>query len=219
MVDKGYFVEENVLSLSECRKVLEQLPSNLLRRGGIRHLMANRLIRDIANENRLVEIASRYLCNSAVAFKATLFNKTGKANWLVPWHQDTALPLERFDSGGDWGSWSTKCGIDYVHAPAWALERIVALRIQLDNADLKSGPLRVIEFSNKYGVLNSEQLNAQVRAGKERVLLTSIGGVIAMSPLLIHASSKAIRNKPRRVLHIEYADSLELGSNIRLAIA
>jgi hypothetical protein len=40
-----------------------------------------------------------------------------------------------------------------------------------------------------------------------------------MRPLLIHASSKARNNEPRRVLHIEYADSLDLAPGIRLAIA
>jgi len=39
-----------------------------------------------------------------------------------------------------------------------------------------------------------------------------------MRPLLIHASSKARSTAARRVLHIEYVDSLELGADIRLAI-
>jgi len=37
--------------------------------------------------------------------------------------------------------------------------------------------------------------------------------------LIIHASSKARNEEPRRVLHIEYADALELGRGIRLAVA
>jgi hypothetical protein len=40
-----------------------------------------------------------------------------------------------------------------------------------------------------------------------------------MRPLLIHSSSKAKLDLPRRVLHIEYADSLDLGHNAQLAIA
>jgi hypothetical protein len=40
-----------------------------------------------------------------------------------------------------------------------------------------------------------------------------------MRPLLIHSSSKVYADMPRRVLHIEYADSLDLGENIRLAVA
>jgi len=40
-----------------------------------------------------------------------------------------------------------------------------------------------------------------------------------MRPLLIHSSPRAISSDPRRVLHIEYADSLELAPGIRLAMA
>jgi hypothetical protein len=43
--------------------------------------------------------------------------------------------------------------------------------------------------------------------------------VLAMRPLLIHSSSKARAPEPRRVLHIEYADSLDLAEGIRLAVA
>ena len=42
--------------------------------------------------------------------------------------------------------------------------------------------------------------------------------MIAMRPLLIHSSSKAKDREPRRVLHIEYADSLDFGSGIKLAV-
>jgi len=44
------------------------------------------------------------------------------------------------------------------------------------------------------------------------------GGVIAMRPLTIRASSKASDGNPRRVLHIEYAATVHLGSGIELAI-
>jgi hypothetical protein len=40
-----------------------------------------------------------------------------------------------------------------------------------------------------------------------------------MRPLLIHASSKSLNQQPRRVLHIEYADPLELAPGIKLAVA
>jgi len=48
---------------------------------------------------------------------------------------------------------------------------------------------------------------------------TPRGGVIAMRPLLIHSSSKAQSVEPRRVLHIEYADSLSMGDGVELAVA
>jgi hypothetical protein len=40
-----------------------------------------------------------------------------------------------------------------------------------------------------------------------------------MRPLLVHASSKAETEHPRRVLHIEYTDSLGMGNGLELAIA
>jgi hypothetical protein len=45
------------------------------------------------------------------------------------------------------------------------------------------------------------------------------GGVIAMRPLLIHASSKIVNDLPRRVLHIEYAQSMMLSADIELAVS
>jgi hypothetical protein len=36
--------------------------------------------------------------------------------------------------------------------------------------------------------------------------------------LILHSSSKGRSENPRRVLHIEYADALELESGIRLAL-
>jgi hypothetical protein len=48
--------------------------------------------------------------------------------------------------------------------------------------------------------------------------VASAGGVVAMRPLVVHASSKASDNQPRRVLHIEYAASVHLGAGIELAI-
>ena len=40
-----------------------------------------------------------------------------------------------------------------------------------------------------------------------------------MRPLLVHSSSKARSGESRRVLHLEYADALELKPVLRLAIA
>ena len=47
--------------------------------------------------------------------------------------------------------------------------------------------------------------------------LVESGGVLAMRPLLVHASSKSTGDAPRRVLHIEYAASPTLGDGLELA--
>jgi hypothetical protein len=63
--------------------------------------MRSPTIRAIAQSSRLLGIAREILGNTAIPFRATLFDKSPAANWLVVWHQDTALPLrERHDLPG-----------------------------------------------------------------------------------------------------------------------
>ena len=181
--------------------------------------MANRAVAALASDPRLLVIARKILGTQAVPFRATLFEKSGRANWLVAWHQDTALPLAHsFDAPG-WGPWSEKAGIRYAHAPAWALSRIVAIRVHLDASTKDNGPLRVIHGSHAAGVLTDREVIEYVRTHSQTDCPVPQGGVLTMRPLLIHASSKARVEDPRRVLHIEYADTLDPAPGIRLAIA
>ena len=49
--------------------------------------------------------------------------------------------------------------------------------------------------------------------------IVSRGGVLAMHPLLIHASSKLLSNDSRRVIHFEYSAALEFEPGMRLRTA
>ncbi|MCM3869443.1 MAG: phytanoyl-CoA dioxygenase family protein [Pyrinomonadaceae bacterium] len=221
MREAGFWIEENVLAKNECVALIDALSHNEERRAraGARHLMSNPAVARVANDQRLLRIAQRALKGEAVPYRATLFEKSGRANWLVVWHQDTALPLvSRFDST-EWGPWSKKTGVNYAHAPAWALSRVVALRVQLDASTEENGPLRIIPDSHTAGVLCDEEVFRMARRHEHVDCLVSQGGVLAMRPLLIHSSSKGRASTPRRVLHIEYAESLMLDEHIRLAVA
>jgi ectoine hydroxylase-related dioxygenase (phytanoyl-CoA dioxygenase family) len=181
--------------------------------------MTNSTVAALAHDERLLALAQSELGSQATPFRATLFEKSGKSNWLVPWHQDTALPLtSSFDVAG-WGPWSKKEGLLYAHAPTWALSRVMALRIHLDASTIENGPLRVVDGSHTTGVLTDKQVLEYARAHSRTDCLVPQGGVLAMRPLLIHSSSKARTPDPRRVLHIEYAESLDLAPGILLAIA
>ena len=221
MKDAGFWIEEGILSGQECISLAGALCERRAGRcrAGARHLMARPAVADVANDPRLLRIARRGLGEAAVPYRATLFEKSGRANWLVVWHQDTALPLaSRFDAR-EWGPWSEKAGILYAHAPAWALARVLALRLHLDASTAENGPLRVIPGSHAAGLLSDEEVFGIARRQEHVACPVSRGGVLAMRPLLIHSSSKAREDAPRRVLHIEYADSLILGEGIRLAVA
>jgi len=221
IIDQGYYIEASVITHSDCDQIARAVDaiSPNIKRAGVRNLMSYPAFREIANESRLLELASELHGSPMVPFKATLFSKTGKANWLVAWHQDTALPLERFEKRDGWGALSRKAGVVYAQAPAPTLARILALRIHLDPSTENNGPLRVLSGSHRFGILNSEQIGAIACETDSVDCLVGKGGVIAMSPLLLHASSKSISDEPRRVLHIEYAETRNLEPGIRLAIA
>jgi ectoine hydroxylase-related dioxygenase (phytanoyl-CoA dioxygenase family) len=188
-------------------------------RAGARHAMQNPHVAQLAADSRLLSLARAVLGPGAVPFRATLFDKSVASNWLVAWHQDTALPLrERKDAAG-WGPWSVKSGIDYAHATAAALARILALRVHLDDLTAANGPLRVVPGTHRQGLLSDADAQRLAHESEPVNCLVARGGVIAMRPLLVHASSKSDHGAPRRVLHIEYAASMQAGDGLELAVA
>lgn len=221
MTNLGYWIEEGILSPDECGALIEELSHSTSKRGraGQRHLMTNAAVAALARSNRLCQIAKKALGNGAIPYRATLFEKAGYANWLVVWHQDTAMPLMAKNDDPSWGPWSMKEGSTYAHAPTWALSRVIALRVHLDASTSANGPLRVIPGSHLAGVLTDDKVAQRARTAHFIECPVPLGGVLAMRPLLIHSSSKSRAAAPRRVLHIEYADGLQLAENIHLAIA
>jgi ectoine hydroxylase-related dioxygenase (phytanoyl-CoA dioxygenase family) len=188
-------------------------------RAGVRHAMKLPGVAAAANGSKLLGIAKDILGGEAVPFRATLFDKSAEANWLVVWHQDTALPLREKKDMAGWGPWSVKEGIVYAHAPADALMRVVALRVHLDESGAANGPLRVLPGTHRAGVLADEEIRALGHEVRAVDCLVTKGGVLAMRPLLVHASSKSQNEMARRVLHIEYATSMTLAEGLELATA
>ena len=74
---------------------LTELVSDLRRsdwprsRAGIRHAMKLPSVMKAAHDSRLLGIARLALGQDAFPFRATVFDKSPTANWLVVWHQDT----------------------------------------------------------------------------------------------------------------------------------
>jgi hypothetical protein len=218
--DPGYSIHPHVFTPADMTSVIGALDrAEVVRtKAGARHVLRLPVVRELAADRRLVDLAAPFVGPSALAFRATLFDKSAAANWLVAWHQDTALPLRNRVDDPAWGPWSTKGGVLYAHAPAWALETVVALRISLDDSTATNGPLRVLPGSHRSGVLSNEEIERL--AGKIRHVdcVAASGGVVAMRPLTLHASSKSADDRPRRVLHIEYAAAMDLGGGIELAV-
>jgi len=217
----GHHIVCDVFTPADMRQLAEHLSHADVDRtkAGARHILAVPAVRAVATAPRMLAIAQSFIGPSAIPFRATLFDKSPDANWLVVWHQDTALPLRQRNDSPEWGPWSTKGGLLYAHAPAWALEHVVALRVSLDDSLKTNGPLRVLPDSHRAGVLTEDQIEQRAREVRPVDCLAFAGSVVVMRPLTVHASSKARSDHRRRVLHIEYSTSMNLGAAIDLAVA
>jgi ectoine hydroxylase-related dioxygenase (phytanoyl-CoA dioxygenase family) len=218
---RGFATLPEVLTRSEIERLDESLTRNPLprSRAGMRHALRHPAVLAIARDPRLQVIAREVLGCEPFPFRATLFDKSPVSNWLVVWHQDTALPLRERHEIPEWGPWSVKDGVIYAHAPATALSRVVALRLHLDDSGHENGPLRVLPGTHAMGVLSDDvihRLSAQITAFD---CLVPRGGILVMRPLIVHASSKSRSAKRRRVLHIEYATSASVADGLELALA
>lgn len=207
--ERGYALVPEVWSAREVLALLVSLADLSSRpgRAGVRHVLHHPVVSVIANDRRLLDMAQSVLGENAFPFRATLFDKAPDSNRLVSWHQDTALPLvEKIETPG-WGPWSVKEGFHYAHAPAYALNKVLALRLHFDDSTSENGPLRVLSGTHRMGILTGDDV-ARLAAELESVEChIAKGGILAMRPLIIHATAKASSKSqiPRRVLHIEYA--------------
>ena len=217
----GFAIIPSMLKPMEVGVLLEafsqaELPRS---RAGLRHAMKLPAVASLAQDPRLMKIARGTLGADAFPFRATLFDKSPTANWLVVWHQDTALPFEERREIPGWGPWSVKDGVNYAHAPATALSQVLALRVHLDDSTDENGPLRVLPDTRTLGVLTDESLHDLSTRIAAIDCLVPQGGVLAKRPLIVHASSKLQTHARRRVLHIEYASAASVADGLTLAIA
>ena len=116
------------------------------------------------------------------------------------------------------GSVVDKAGITYAHAPATALSASCSAPA-LRRLARGQRATACLPGTHALGVLSEVDTERLVREIPPVDCLVPSGGIIAMRPLILHASSKAETDHPRRVLHIEYVDSLEVDDGLRIAIA
>lgn len=177
-----------------------------IERAGLRNLLSqSSSARQLATHPTVRDLPEALLGAGAFVVRAILFDKTPETNWKVPWHQDRTIAVrERRDVDG-FGPWSTKDGVVHVEPPADVLERMVTVRLHLDDCGLDNGPLRVLEGSHRAGKLDTEAIDRAKAMLVESTCTVPRGGVVAFVPLLLHASSPAPAPAHRRVVHLEFA--------------
>jgi len=139
--------------------------------------------------------------------RALFFDKPPDRTWTLPWHKDTSVSVK--DNSVKSPSFSrptTKVGVPHLIACDELLQRMLTLRIHLDDVTDENGPLRVIPGSHVSSCSEGDGLNAAV------TIHAAAGDVLAMRPLLSHASGSSHEGTRlhRRILHLEFAAIQEL---------
>lgn len=156
---------------------------------------------------RSSEMASliQELIPGGFAVRSILFDKTPQTNWRVGWHQDLSICVkERHDVPG-FSAWSMKEGVHHVQPPIALLERMLTVRLHLDDSGDDNGPLKVIPGTHRHGRLSSNAINDWRNKGLIETCVIPRGGAVIIKPLLLHSSSQATKPSHRRVMHIEFA--------------
>lgn len=155
----------------------------------------------------LTNLLSEVLGNDFVLVRTLFFDKHPQRTWSLPWHKDmtiavkdNALPSSVFSKP------TCKSGVPHVEASTQILENMLTLRIHLDDVTDENGPLEVIPGSHLKGKAPEASTIACQR------VLVSAGDVLAMRPLVSHASgSSAVgTHRHRRILHFEFAGDRQL---------
>lgn len=218
----GFAVREGVLSEAACDRLLAAFAhwgqihghSNS---AGVRNLLRDLPeVKEVATSQPVRNVVEAVLGAVAFPVRTLWFDKTPEANWKVPWHQDLAIAVEQRREVTGFTGWSVKDGVPHVHPPGAILERMVTVRLHLDACGPDNGPLRVLPRSHSGGRLAA----ADIAGWRERTAAVECvvprGGALLMRPLLLHASSAALRPGHRRVLHLEFAAD-ELPGGLRWA--
>jgi ectoine hydroxylase-related dioxygenase (phytanoyl-CoA dioxygenase family) len=102
-----------------------------------------------------------------------------------------------------------KSGIDHAVPPLALLERMLTLRLHLDDCAADNSPLLIAPGSHRLGRIAERDIPATVERLGASACLAGAGDIWAYRTLVLHASARAAAPTRRRVLQLLYsADTL-----------
>jgi ectoine hydroxylase-related dioxygenase (phytanoyl-CoA dioxygenase family) len=214
-MDKGYTIIDNIYTEQEVHHILELIEAADKDKPTFRatkDLFAIRqFLKELPEVGRLVfnpklinTIHQLYGADYFVV-KSIYFDKPALSNWFVAYHQDLTVSVDKKIDDPGYGPWTVKHHQYAVQPPLPILQNNFTIRIHLDDADEHNGALKVIPGSHLKNIYRPETIDWL--AETEDVCAVKAGGIMLMSPLLLHASNRTTSNKKRRVIHIEFSSA------------
>jgi ectoine hydroxylase-related dioxygenase (phytanoyl-CoA dioxygenase family) len=222
---EGFALVPGVYSDAECAAIAADLDQCLracqdertsLRRGGVVYGARNLLdlfpaAKDLWRRPVLVELLRNVLGEQCGLVRGLFFDKPPAGNWSLPWHQDLTIAVVDHSLPSDYFRNRTlKAGVPHVEAPDKLLRQMLTLRIHLDDVTPENGPLQVLPGTHT-------ARDTAPAVDQPVAILCAAGDVLAMRPLLAHASAPAAEGTAlqRRTLHLEFAALAKLPDGYR----
>lgn len=182
--------------------------------GSLRNVEAlSEAVEQFSHSEKMMTLVKKHIGGTPSLLRAIYFNKTSDKNWLVSWHQDKTTAVTDKIQCSSWTNWSEKDGVLHAQPPSAVFDKMITVRLHIDDADKNNGCLRVIPKSHLLGVQTQKYLISGIKKENQLICEVKSGDVMLMHPLLIHASSKAENPSSRRVLHMEFS-SFQLPDNV-----
>lgn len=201
--EDGFELVSAVLGAEEVAVLISRLGP--VSGAGERGMLGRPAVASLAKSERILALVRPHLPMEPRPVRAIYFDKAPGSNWLVAWHQDLTLALRERREVPGFGPWSTKGGVPHVQPPEALLERMLTVRLHLDEAHASNGALRVLPGSHRCGRLGEARIRELRATGSGRLCAAKAGDALLMRPLLLHASGRSTGPGHRRVLHLEYA--------------
>jgi len=145
------------------------------------------------------------LGDDARPVRAILFDKSAAANWALGWHQDRTIAVKaRADMPG-YGPWTIKAGMQHVEPPFALIERMVTIRVHLDDVPADNAPLLIAPGSHRLGRIAEDALGDVVERCGTAACLAAAGDLWVYATSIVHASATAQGSGRRRVLQVDYS--------------
>jgi hypothetical protein len=150
-------------------------------------------------------LACRVLGPEGRAVRAILFDKTESTNWSLAWHQDRTICVRQRVEVEGFGPWSIKAGLHHVAPPFDLLDRMITLRVHLDDVPATNAPLLIAPGSHRHGRVPVDRIDSVVASCGTLACLASAGDVWIYSTPILHASAAASAPAKRRVLQVDFS--------------
>ena len=160
----------------------------------------------LSEESSLVCAVQR-VAPKTLPVRVVAFNKSDNANWGVPWHQDRVIAVAEKADVAEYKNWSHKSGTWHCEPPEPILEKMLFVRVHLDDTDESNGAMEIAVGSHAAGVVPSANAEDIAKTYPIEICSAKRGDVLILKMLTLHSSKPAKVKSGRRVLRLDFSPS------------